>query len=97
MIVGPDDQGGFDPTNGKYGAANKGFSQFNPYVLGSATFDLAIAGITTNSLISGVQVEFGTGTVTIDATPTLSTPEPSSALILGGLAVGLLGYRRLRR
>ena len=96
LIIGPDDKGSF--TNvGLYSAANSSISQHNPVVLGTATFDLAIPGISPTSTISGVQIEFGTGPVTEDANLLTSVPEPSSAILLSGLAGLVLVGRRFCR
>jgi hypothetical protein len=101
LIIGPDDHGGFDPTAGLYSNSNSSIYQHDPVVLGSATFDLAIPGITADSTISGVQVEFGTSGVTLGFSEVVldphSVPEPSS-FALGSLgAVGLILYYRRRR
>ena len=66
-------------------------------LLGTATFDLAIPGISPTSTISGVQIEFGTGPVTEDANLLTSVPEPSSAILLSGLAGLVLVGRRFCR
>jgi hypothetical protein len=101
LIVGPDDHGGFDPNAGLYSLANSSIYQHNPVVLGSATFDLAIPGITADSTISGVQIEFGTSGVTLDAYPVSldpqAVPEPSTLALMGLGMVGLIFFRRHRR
>jgi hypothetical protein len=101
LIIGPDDHGGFDPTAGLYSRANSSIYQHNPVVLGSATFDLAIPGITAGSTISGVQIEFGTGGVTLDAQAVpqdpQAIPEPPTLVLTGLSMVGLILFRRHRQ
>lgn len=61
LIIGPDSLGLFDPTlGGLYSKANSSIIQHDPSVLGSATFDLTIAGVTASSTLSNVQFHFGT-------------------------------------
>jgi hypothetical protein len=104
LIIGPDDNGGFDPTTGKYTKANSSIIQHNPSVLGSATFDITIAGVTSSSSLSNVVFQFGTtaGSNLVDGVKLSSVPEPSSivmALISLTAVTGVVvrGRRRTAR
>ena len=91
LIVGPDNLGGFSGTSvsgGKYSAANNGFGNFNPYVLGSATFTIDISGVTSNSTLSEVNFEFGTQPETVPGVPTTYSPVPEPGV--AGVLVGCL-------
>lgn len=77
-------------------------SNHDPFVIGTATFVLTgISGLDANTVISGVNFNFGTGldnyikgTVVDGGTPS-STPEPGTiSMLLGG---GLLLLARMRR
>jgi hypothetical protein len=102
LIIGPDDMGGFTGT-GSYSDANKSITgKHNPSVLGSATFEIAIPGITTDSTISDVVFQFGTSAnenlVNGQRSTTHSNPEPSTLAIwslLGG--VGAFAASRRHR
>lgn len=108
LIVGPDSAGGFTGA-GKYSNANNGFDNFNPYVLGSATFDIFLSGVLSNSKISDVVFQFGTqagsnlvtGVCSVGCPNTSlpATPLPASLPLLAtGLGVmGLLARRRKRK
>ena len=89
----------FIADGGTYTSANNGFGNFNAYVIGPATFTLALSGVTANTTISNVQFSFGTGPDTfIPGTPVPSpgVPEPG-ALALIGLGLIVLTASRLRR
>jgi hypothetical protein len=101
LIVGPDSAGGFSGA-GSYSAANNGFGNFNPYVLGSATFTVNIPGVTSGSSISGVEFEFGTQPETVAAVSYSPVPEASSIygaapVALGLLPLGAAFLRKLRK
>lgn len=98
LIIGPDSAGGFAGL-GLYNNANSSIHNFNPSVLGTATFTLSIPGVTANSTISGVGIEFGTGPEAIIGPPPTIVPDGGSTLTLLGtalLGVTFLG-RKLRR
>lgn len=97
LIIGPDSAGGFTGA-GKYSNANTGFDQFNPYVLGSATFIVHVPGVTENSVLSNVLFEFGTDPQYVAADLTV-VPEPSTVLagMLLLLPFGVSTVKSLRR
>jgi hypothetical protein len=92
------------PTSGTSEDGLKNSNQ-QPFIVGPAVFDLAVAGMTTSTVLSAsdftnVMVEFGTQPeATLAATPPTGgnppppTPEPSTALLLG---FGIFGLARMR-
>jgi hypothetical protein len=101
LIVGPDSAGSLTGL-GKYSNANQGFGNFNPYVLGSATFVLNVSGVTPTSTLSGVVFDFGTQPAQVPAVISTSysaVPEPGMAGVLVGclnlLPLGACLVRRL--
>ena len=102
LIIGPDSAGGFTGA-GKYSAANNGLSNFNPYVLGTATFTVNVSGVTAGSTISGVIFEFGTNPDTVGGMSIggIALPEPGAygawACMLALLPCGAGLLRTLRR
>jgi hypothetical protein len=89
LILGPDSAGGFSGV-GTYSAANNGLGNFNPYVLGSATFTINIPGVTSGSSVSGVEFEFGTQPETVAAVSYSPVPEAGSIYGAAPVALGLL-------
>ncbi|HWB54041.1 MAG TPA: XDD4 family exosortase-dependent surface protein [Tepidisphaeraceae bacterium] len=90
-------------ADNKYDNANgsiKNNGPHNPFLDGSATFTLDVAGVTTSSSIQSVTFQFGTTdgsnqiTVNLPNSPLISAaPLPASAW--GGLTlIGLMGLRR---
>lgn len=86
------------PAGSSYTNVNNGFGNFNPYVIGPATFNLALSGVTANTTIQSVMFSFGTGPDTFLPGTTGNTPppipEPSSLALLG---TGLVGVTTLVR
>ena len=106
LIIGPDSAGGFSGA-GKYTAANGGLGNFNPYVLGTATFTVDVSGVTAGSTISDVVFEFGTNPDTVDGMAVggggIALPEPGTygiwacLLALPPCGAGLLQSLRRRK
>jgi hypothetical protein len=97
LIIGPDNLGKTDGS-GKYtGSGIASIVNHNPSVIGTATFTISIAGVTSSSTLSNVVFQFGTtaGSNLVDGQV---TPEPSTAILpaLAGV-VGLATYVRRRR
>jgi hypothetical protein len=100
LLIGPDSAGGFTMA-GLYDNANPSILQHNLSVLGSATFDITIPGVTDTSTLSDVVFQFGTeaGRNLVPGEPrgpgTPPLPEPSTLLVWTGL--GVLGLVMARR
>lgn len=94
-------------NGGTYTNANNGLQNFNAYVIGPATFTLALSGVTKDTTVESgsVQFSFGTGPDTFvsgipggPGPPVVGTPAPPSVVLLGfgglGLAIVLTRSRR---
>jgi hypothetical protein len=81
-------------NGGTYGNANGGFDNFDPYTIGSATFTLALSGITANTTVTGATFSFGTGPDTFVTGNASHMPEPSSLLLLGTGILSAAGMLR---
>jgi len=98
LIIGPDDNGGFNPATGEYSNANPSIRNHGPSVLGSATFVITVAGVTENSVLSDVFFQFGTANdpyVLRPGQPSGAVPEPSSLAM--GAAAAVIGLAAMRR
>jgi len=82
----------FIANGGTFTNVNQGFQNFNPYVIGPATFTLALSGVTAGTTVTGAVFSFGTGPDTF-----IPVPEPTSwaMMAIGLVSVGVV--RRLRR
>lgn len=90
-----------DATTGLYDNANSSIRNHNASAQGPVTFHLAIAGLTSDTVISGVRFNMGTAVSLYDgvpSTPPSVTPEPST-LALAGMAGcgGLFALARRRK
>ena len=89
-------------TGGKYTSANSsiaGNRPHNPFLVGSAVFDLAVTGVTYQSKITNVSFGFGTAGcnyVTGVATTVTTVPEPSAIFLLSTCiaAIALISCRK---
>ncbi len=88
MIIGP--------PNGSniYSNINRGFTNFDPYVLNSATFTITDPAFTSESVISNVVFNFGTGPDTFVGAMEVPEPTTVSILTLALLGIVLLTYQR---
>ena len=75
------------------GVAN---SNFNPYFQNSATFTLAIDGVTSDTHISNVQLSFGTAAETVCSPNCSAVPIPAAVWLFGSGLLGLVGIARRR-
>jgi hypothetical protein len=85
LIIGP----------GPYTAANgsiAGNTAHNPFADQTATFTLALAGVTADTLISNVVFSFGTETGT-----NVAVPIPAAIWLFGSGLLGLIGIARRRQ
>jgi hypothetical protein len=85
----------FVANGGSLSNVNQGFQNFNPYVIGPATFTLALSGVTAGTTVTGATFSFGTGPDTF--IPGVQVPEPASwaMMAIGLVALGVV--RRMRR
>ncbi len=90
-----------DTVDGDYDNANASITRnFSPFVEGSATFNLNVAGVTADTTVTAATFFFGTGPDMHRPGTTLPDsilPAPSSALLLGVGGLGLAGFMALPR
>jgi hypothetical protein len=82
---------------GQYAIANNGVQQFNSYVIGSATFTIALDGVTADTTVTGVTFSFGTGPDHFVTGDPGVVPEPSALALAGIGGLGMLVAARRRR
>jgi hypothetical protein len=85
----------FIADGGIYTNANNGLQQFNPYVIGPATFTLNLSGVTAATTVTSATFSFGTGPDTF--VPGTQVPELSTLALAGLGALGFIGYGLRRR
>ena len=94
LIIGaPDGSNIYSSANGSIA----GNGPHNPFLNGTATFMLDIAGVTADTTITGATFSFGTteGADLVPGTPRTPVPEPASLpLLVAGLVGILLVYRK---
>jgi PEP-CTERM motif-containing protein len=86
-------------NGGTYTNVNNGFDNFNAYVIGPATFTLALSGVTASTTILNATFSFGTKPDTfLPGVPVLQqVPEPGVLLLVAMGLVALVGARRRSR
>jgi hypothetical protein len=88
LIIGP----------GPYSNANSSIINFNPQISGTGTFKLTAAGLSSGSVITGVEFEFGTTPdLTLAGTLTHQIPKPAAVVLFGSGLLGLAAFAALRR
>jgi hypothetical protein len=83
---------------GLYPLANASISgndPHNPFLFGTNTFTVTIAGVTAGTTITGATIQFGTEVVL--PSPPTNVPEPASMFLLGSGLVGAASMVRKRR
>ena len=92
LIIGPDSHGGFNGA-GLYDNQNASIGNFEPSILGAATFTFALNGVTANSQITGVVFLFGTQP-DISARGSQVPDGGSTAAMLGAALIGFVAVSR---
>jgi hypothetical protein len=90
-IIGGTGTGIYTNANGSI----SGNGPHNPFLFGTNTFTMSIAGVGAGTTITGATIQFGT-TVVLPSPPT-NVPEPASMFLLGSGLVGTASMIRKRR
>jgi|GEM_PF-517203 len=92
-IVGGTGTGNYPTVNGSI----NGNGPHNPFLFGTNTFTMNIAGVTAGTTITGAFIQFGTTVSVPTGTPPTNVPEPASMFLLGSGLVGAASMVRKRR